>query len=291
MPNSPTPVTQMPGAQSPSSQGPSSQTPGAQLPGESMQRSQGPDVETPNAQAPDLRTADVETVRKDVFGLATSGGAVKAIDEAKMRPDAFSAVDIAQLEELSIRQQVRGGRDKSRAMTSSDRFDGLDNALRAADDLDQRMPATPEYTPVRTALAGDRTVALAARGDMTKAVKTFETIPPDAEISIDALAAVGDAYLYLSEPGKANAVYQRALNQATASPTDHATRGFQYGARTRAIELREGLFWSYVDRARAADAKQVLDDMGKSLPPATEVRNYGPGKATICATTGCARNT
>ncbi|PRG12027.1 poly-beta-1,6 N-acetyl-D-glucosamine export porin PgaA [Burkholderia ambifaria] len=279
MPNSPAPVTQMPGAQSPSSQGPSSQTPGAQLPGESMQRSQGPDVETPNAQAPDLRTADVETVRKDVFGLATSGGAVKAIDEAKMRPDAFSAVDIAQLEELSIRQQVRGGRDKSRAMTSSDRFDGLDNALRAADDLDQRMPATPEYTPVRTALAGDRTVALAARGDMTKAVKTFETIPPDAEISIDALAAVGDAYLYLSEPGKANAVYQRALNQATASPTDRATRGFQYGARTRAIELREGLFWSYVDRARAADAKQVLDDMGKSLPPATEVRNYGPGES------------
>ncbi|WP_175671884.1 poly-beta-1,6 N-acetyl-D-glucosamine export porin PgaA [Burkholderia ambifaria] len=279
MPNSPAPVTQMPGAQLPSSQGPSSQTPGAQLPGESLQRSQGPDVETPNAQAPDLRTADVETVRKDVFGLAASGGAVKAIDEAKMRPDAFSAVDIAQLEELSIRQQVRGGRDKSRAMTSSDRFDGLDNALRAADDLDQRMPATPEYTPVRTALAGDRTVALAARGDMTKAVKTFETIPPDAEISIDALAAVGDAYLYLSEPGKANAVYQRALNQATASPTDRATRGFQYGARTRAIELREGLFWSYVDRARAADAKQVLDDMGKSLPPATEVRNYGPGES------------
>ncbi|WP_175771311.1 poly-beta-1,6 N-acetyl-D-glucosamine export porin PgaA [Burkholderia ambifaria] len=279
MPNSPAPVTQMPGAQLPSSQGPSSQTPGAQLPGESLQRSQGPDVETPNAQAPDLRTADVETVRKDVFGLAASGGAVKAIDEAKMRPDAFSAVDIAQLEELSIRQQVRGGRDKSRAMTSSDRFDGLDNALRAADDLDQRMPATPEYTPVRTALAGDRTVALAARGDMTKAVKTFETIPSDAEISIDALAAVGDAYLYLSEPGKANAVYQRALNQATASPTDRATRGFQYGARTRAIELREGLFWSYVDRARAADAKQVLDDMGKSLPPATEVRNYGPGES------------
>nr|WP_249182574.1 poly-beta-1,6 N-acetyl-D-glucosamine export porin PgaA [Burkholderia ambifaria] len=279
MPNSPAPVTQMPGAQPPSSQGPSSQTPGAQLPGESMQRSQGPDVETPNAEAPDLRTADVETVRKDVFGLATSGAAVKAIDEAKMRPDAFSAVDIAQLEELSIRQQVRGGRDKSRAMTSSDRFDGLDNALRAADDLDQRMPATPEYTPVRTALAGDRTIALAARGDMTKAVKTFETIPPDAEISIDALAAVGDAYLYLSEPGKANAVYQRALNQATASPTDRATRGFQYGARTRAIELREGLFWSYVDRARAADAKQVLDEMGKSLPPATEVRNYGPGES------------
>ncbi|ABI89069.1 poly-beta-1,6 N-acetyl-D-glucosamine export porin PgaA [Burkholderia ambifaria AMMD] len=279
MPNSPAPVTQMPGAQPPSSQGPSSQTPGAQLPGESMQRSQGPDVETPNAEAPDLRTADVETVRKDVFGLAASGGAVKAIDEAKMRPDAFSAVDIAQLEELSIRQQVRGGRDKSRAMTSSDRFDGLDNALRAADDLDQRMPATPEYTPVRTALAGDRTIALAARGDMTKAVKTFETIPPDAEISIDALAAVGDAYLYLSEPGKANVVYQRALNQATASPTDRATRGFQYGARTRAIELREGLFWSYVDRARAADAKQVLDDMNKSLPPATEVRNYGPGES------------
>ena len=35
---------------------------------------------------------------------------------------------------------------------------------------------------------------------MKQAVATFETIPSNAEISIDALAAVGDAYLYLSEP-------------------------------------------------------------------------------------------
>ncbi|AOJ34746.1 poly-beta-1,6 N-acetyl-D-glucosamine export porin PgaA [Burkholderia metallica] len=279
MPNSPAPMPQSPGSPLPSSGTPNSQTPGAQLPGEAIQRSQGPDVETPNAQAPNLRTADVATVRNDVFGLAASGGAVKALDEAKARPDAFSAVDIAQLEELSIRQQVRGGRDKSRAMTSPDRFDGIDDALRAADDLDKRMPATPEYTPVRTALAGDRTIAYAARGDMTKAVATFETIPSNAEISIDALSAVGDAYLYLSEPGKANAVYQRALQQATASPTDRATRGFQYGARTRPIELREGLFWSYVDQGNPAGAKQALDDMGKSLPPASQVVNYGPGES------------
>ncbi|HEM7878120.1 poly-beta-1,6 N-acetyl-D-glucosamine export porin PgaA [Burkholderia contaminans] len=279
MPNSPAPVPQMPGSPPPSSPAPNAQTPGAQLPGEPTQRSQGPDVEMPNARAPNLRTADVETVRNDVFGLAASGGAVKALDEAKARPDAFSAVDIAQLEELSIRQQVRGGRDKSRSMTSADRFDGIDTALRAADDLDKRMPATPEYTPVRTALAGDRTIAYAARGDMKTAVTTFETIPSNAEISIDALSAVGDAYLYLSEPGKANAVYQRALKQATASPTDRATRGFQYGARTRPIELREGLFWSYVDQGRAADAKRVLDDMGASLPPAKEVQAVGPGES------------
>jgi hypothetical protein len=42
------------------------------------------------------------------------------------------------------------------------------------------------------------------------------------------------------------------------------------------IELREGLFWSYVDQGRAADAGKVLDDMRTSLPPAKEVRNYGP---------------
>ena len=154
MPGSPAPVTQTPGSPPPSSQAPNSQTPGVQLPGEPTQRSQGPDVETPNAQAPNLRTADVATVRNDVFGLAAGGGAIKALEEAKARPDAFSAVDVAQLEELAIRQQVRGGRDKSRSMTSSDRFDGLDSALRAADDLDKRMPATPDYSPVRTALAG-----------------------------------------------------------------------------------------------------------------------------------------
>ncbi|MGU7782048.1 poly-beta-1,6 N-acetyl-D-glucosamine export porin PgaA [Burkholderia sp. PU8-34] len=221
--------------------------------------------------------ADAAAVRAEVFDLATGGGAVKALDEAKARPDIFSAFDLAQLEELSIRQQVRGGRDKARAMTSPDRFDGIDTALHAADDLDARMPATPEYSPVRTALAGDRTVAYAARGDMRKAVATFETIPPDAEVSIDALAGAGDAYLYLNEPGKASAAYQRALAQASATPTDRATRGFQYGARTRPIELREGLFWSYVDQGRAQDASNVLDDMRKSLPSAEQVHPWDQG--------------
>ncbi|KWD77408.1 poly-beta-1,6 N-acetyl-D-glucosamine export porin PgaA [Burkholderia ubonensis] len=226
--------------------------------------------------APGAQPADAAALRNEVFGLATSGGAVKALDEAKSRPDIFSAFDLAQLEELSIRQQVRGGRDKARSMTSTDRFDGLDTALRAADELNAKMPITPEYSPVRTALAGDRTVAYAARGDMKKAVASFETIPPDAEISIDALAGAGDAYLYLGEPGKAEAVYRRALTQASASPTDHATRGYQYGARTRPIELREGLFWSYIDQARAQDASKVLDQIGKSLPPAAQVRPHDP---------------
>ena len=113
---------------------------------------------------------------------------------------------------------------------------------------------------------------------MKQAVATFETIPSNAEISIDALAAVGDAYLYLSEPVKANAVYQRALTQATASPTDRATRGFQYGERTRPIELREGLFWSYVDQD-ARRTQKALDDMGASPPPAKQVTNVGPGES------------
>ncbi|WP_176113169.1 poly-beta-1,6 N-acetyl-D-glucosamine export porin PgaA [Burkholderia cepacia] len=270
------PDPQTPGAPTSSQSTPGMPAPNAQAPGAQPPASEVPEAQAPNAQIPDLRTADPATVRNDVFGLASSGGAVKALEEAKARPDVFSAVDLARLEELSIRQQVRGGRDKSRSMTSPDRFDGIDSALAAANDLDKRMPSTPEYSPVRTALAGDRTVALAARGEMKQAVATFETIPPDAEISIDALAAVGDAYLYLSEPGKANAVYQRALKQATAPQADIATRGFQYGARTRPIELREGLFWSYVDQGRAADANLALEDMGKSLPPAKDVRTWGP---------------
>ncbi|MDL5410501.1 hypothetical protein QSH82_24910, partial [Escherichia coli] len=68
----------------------------------------------------------------------------------------------------------------------------------------------------------------------------------------------------------------RALTQASASPNDRATRGFQYGARTRPIELREGLFWAYIDQARAADANKVLDDMGAALPPASDVHTWDP---------------
>ncbi|MCA8247188.1 poly-beta-1,6 N-acetyl-D-glucosamine export porin PgaA [Burkholderia multivorans] len=282
-PTAPTAIAQMSGTAMPTAPSPTPAGAAPMIGAPSIERpdvtpppQQQPEAQAPNAQAPNLRTADPATVRNDVFGLAVSGGAVKALDEAKARPDAFSAVDLAQLEELSIRQQVRGGRDKARSMTSADRFDGIDQALKAADDLDSRMPVTPEYSSVRTALAGDRTIAYAARGDMNKAIATFETIPPDAEISIDALAAVGDAYLYVSEPGKASAVYERALKQASAPAADRATRGFQYGSRTRPIELREGLFWSYIDQARAADAGRVLNDIDTALPPASQVHPWDP---------------
>jgi biofilm PGA synthesis protein PgaA len=226
--------------------------------------------------APAALPADAEAVRAEVFGLAAGGGAVKAIDEAKSRPDIFSAVDLAQLEELAIRQQIRGGRDKSRAMTSADRFDGIDTALRSADELEARLPATPDYASVRASLAGDRTVAYAARGEMEKAVKAFETIPAGADVSIDALASAGDAYSYANQPAKAGAVYERAIAQVSAPGSDEATRGFQYGARMRPIDLREGLFWSLLDQGRYADANKVLDDMAAALPPADQVKPWQP---------------
>lgn len=214
------------------------------------------------------------TLRSDVFGLATSGGAVQALEEAKARPDVFTPVDIAQLEELAIRQQVRGGRDKARAMTSPDRFEGIDAALQAADSLESRLPDTPEYAQVRYALAGDRTVAYAGRGLMEKAISSYESIPSSEQISVEALGAAGDAYTYLNEPAKAEVAYRRAVDQATAANADPATRGFQYGARTRPIDLREGLFYSLTDQNKYVEAGKVLDDISASLPPADQVRPW-----------------
>jgi biofilm PGA synthesis protein PgaA len=213
-------------------------------------------------------------LRTEVFGLATGGGAVQALEEAKARPDVFSPVDIAQLEELSIRQQVRGGRDKARAMTSPDRFDGLDTALKAADDFEARLPNTPEYAQVRYSLAGDRVVAYAGRGEMEKAVSSYESIPADQPISIEALAAAGDAYSYMNEPAKAEVAFKRAVEQATAASADPATRGYQYGSRTRPIDLREGLFYAYTDQNKYVEAGKVLDDISASLPPADQVKPW-----------------
>jgi biofilm PGA synthesis protein PgaA len=215
-----------------------------------------------------------DALREQVFGLATSGGAVRALDEAKARPDVFSPVDIAQIEELAIRQQVRGGRDKARAMTSSDRFDALDAALRQADDFDARLPQTPEYAQVRASLAGDRTVAYAARGRMTAAVAVFETIPPGSDVSIEALSAAGDAYSYLQQPDRSEQVYRRAIEKATATTADQTTGGFQYGTRTRLIDLREGLFYALTDQNKFGDAQRVLDDIHASLPPAGQVQQW-----------------
>lgn len=219
---------------------------------------------------------DDDTVRAEVFDLATGGAAPEALEAAQARPDIFSPVDLASVEELAIRQQVRGGRDKARAMTSPDRFDGIDTALRAADDLTARLPDTPEYATVRSALAGDRTIAYAARGDMAKAVSEFESIPPGAPVSIDALAGAGDAYSYLNQPEQSGVVYRRAIAQSTAAGADQATRGFQYGSRTRLIDLREGLFWAMLDQGRYADAKTVLDEMGAALPPADQIKVWEP---------------
>jgi biofilm PGA synthesis protein PgaA len=221
-----------------------------------------------NAPEPD------DDVRRRVFALATSGGAVRALDEAKARPDVFTPVDIASIEELNIRQQVRGGRAKVRAMTSSDRFDALDSAIHEAEDFDKRLPNTPEYAEVRAALAGDRTVAYAARGRMEDAVAAFETIPPNSAISVEALTGVGDAYSYLQHADKAEQVFRRAQAQESAATPDTATLGYQYGTHTRLIDVREGLFYALTDQNKYAQAKQVLDDIHAALPPAADVHPW-----------------
>ncbi|MGF6900915.1 tetratricopeptide repeat protein [Paraburkholderia sp. GAS348] len=233
------------------------------------------DAREPTDVADSRNVADTQSsdaLRKEVFGLATGGGAVKALEEAKARPDVFTPVDIAQLEELAVRQQVRGGRDKARAMTSPDRFDALDSALQEADRLDANWPRTPDYAAVRYALAGDRTVAFAGRGKMKDAVASYESIPSSAEISVEALGAAGDAYSYLNQPDKAEEAYRRAVRQATAAAADPATRGYQYGTRTRPIDLREGLFYALCDQGKYVEAGKVLDEISASLPPADQVR-------------------
>ncbi|NLP59561.1 hypothetical protein [Paraburkholderia sacchari] len=217
-----------------------------------------------------------EDLRHQVFGLATSGGANRALDEAKKHPDIFSPVDLAEIEELAIRQEVRGGRSKVRAMTGADRFDALDAAIRHAEEFDKRLPNTPEYAQVRASLAGDRTVAYASRGRMEDAVAVFETIPQNSEVSAEALASVGDAYSYLQQPAKSEVVYRRAIEETSAKPTDAATLGYQYGTHTRLIDLREGLFYSLTDQNKYTQAHQVLDDIHGALPPTDTMRPGDP---------------
>ncbi|MFC0693453.1 poly-beta-1,6 N-acetyl-D-glucosamine export porin PgaA [Paraburkholderia humisilvae] len=229
---------------------------------------------TPAPSAEQGGAQSASALRTEVFGLATGGGAVQALEEAKARPDVFTPVDIAQLEELSIRQQVRGGRDKARAMTSPDRFDGIVAALQAADSLEARLPNTPEYQQVRYSLAGDRTVAYAGLGQMNKAVSSYESIPADQPISVEALASAGEAYSYLNDPAKAEVAYRRAIEQETAASADVATRGYQYGSRTRPIDLREGLFYALTDQNKYVEAGKVLDDISASLPPPDQVRPW-----------------
>ncbi|MFC0400281.1 poly-beta-1,6 N-acetyl-D-glucosamine export porin PgaA [Paraburkholderia rhizosphaerae] len=257
--------------------------PQTQQPAQPATQPATPDQQTPGQPAPAATPApptgaggaqSASALRTEVFGLATGGGAVQALEEAKARPDVFTPVDIAQLEELSIRQQVRGGRDKARAMTSPDRFDGIDSALKAADNLEARLPDTPEYQQVRYALAGDRVVAYAGRGEMEKAVTSYVSIPADQPISVEALASAGEAYSYLNEPGKAEVAYRRAIQQQAAASTDVATRGYQYGARTRPIDLREGLFYALTDQNKFVEAGKVLDDIAASLPPPNQVRPW-----------------
>ncbi len=239
---------------------------------EAQQGSAGGEPEQPAPPQP--AAAPGADLRQQVLGLAASGGAVRALEEAKARPDVFSPVDIAQIQELSIRQQVRGGREKVRAMSSHDRFDALDDAIRRAHEFEASLPKTPDYTEVRASLAGDLTVAYAARGRMEDAITEFESIPPGAGISIEALASAGSAYSYLQQPGKAEQVYRKAIQQATASTADSATRGFQYGTHTRPIDLREGLFYALTDQNKYAQAHQVLEDIRAALPPANEVQPW-----------------
>ncbi len=233
---------------------------------------------TRRAVLPEAPLSPDEALRRQVFTLAAGGGAARALEIARARTDVFTPVDLARIEELSIRQEVRGGRDKVREMTGADRFDALDRAIREAQAFDARLPSTPDYAQIRTALAGDRAVALATRGRMKEAVAMFETIPPSSGVSIDALAAVGDAYSYLQRPDRAEWAYRRAIEQERAATPDAATAGYQYGAHTRMIDLREGLFYALTDQNHYSQAREVLEDIHHALPPAGQVKQWGPAE-------------
>ncbi|MGN4076027.1 tetratricopeptide repeat protein [Burkholderia gladioli] len=235
----------------------------------------GPSPCRPPSPEPILRSDGAP--REQVFALAANGGARRALDEARARPDLFSALDVVRIEEASILQQVRDGRAKVQAITDADRFDELDRAILDAEAFGGRLPATPEYEQVRTALAGDLTIAYAARGRMKDALVVFEAIAPKSRTSAEVLAAAGDAYAYLQRPGKAEQVYRRAIECAESRLGASAT-SIAGGSdpHTRLIDLRSGLFYALTDQDRNVEAGQVLDDIRRALPPVAGVRPWDP---------------
>jgi biofilm PGA synthesis protein PgaA len=191
-----------------------------------------------------------EAQRQRILALNALGAPFLAADLAAAEPDLLTAEEWFRLRGHQGALAVRWGRLPT--ASDQDRFAATDRALALLEENQQRLDGShPAADAFRHQARFDRMAALRDRSRMAEVVDEFESLQQEGvSLPYYALAAAGDAFLYLRRPEEARDLYLQALE---TDPEPFATQ--------------LSLFYAYVALDDFSHALALVDTLSAGLPP------------------------
>lgn len=204
-----------------------------------------------------LAPNDRAALRGRVFAVLNMGAPLLSVAYAEQNPDLFSGAELLSLQQASAGRSIKWGGIESNAGIGPKRFETTDKALAQ----NARVLALHARDGAIDSSSGrltefDRIVGLSNRVRMPEALALYEELKErHVPIPPYALAAVADAYLHQRQPRQARNLYLEAL---TLSRNER-----EYPNR----EWQMNLFYAYIDANEFDAARELIDQLGKELPP------------------------
>jgi biofilm PGA synthesis protein PgaA len=205
----------------------------------------------------DLAPDDRAAVRGRVFATLRMGAPQLAVRYAKLNVEAFSAVELLDLQQAAVGRSIKWGELEARAGSGPQRFQATDNALTESADLHAaHLGSDTSDSPSAQRAEFDRIVVLRNRARMREAIALYRDLSQRrVQVPAYALAAVADAYLYQQEPERARDLYLQALS-LSKNDRDYPNREWQFQ-----------LFDAYVDANEFDAARKLIDQLEREIPP------------------------
>ncbi len=204
-----------------------------------------------------LAPNDPAALRGRVFAVSNMGAPHLSVAYAEQHPELFSGAELLSLHQASAGRNIKWGLIESNAGIGPKRFETTDKALaQNANVRDLHVRAGAIDSPSGRLVEFDRVVGLSNRARMTEAIALYEELKKrHSVIPPYVLAAVAEAYLCQRQPKKARDLYLEAL--------DLSRNDREYPNR----EWQMNLFYAYIDTNEFDNARELIDRLGKELPP------------------------
>ncbi len=183
--------------------------------------------------------------RKRALLLSELGAPSLALKLSTQAPGAFTKNDNIKIAGDAAASLIRSG--ESRDERDPQRFTETDSALDLLAQTQKQDPTHAETLRLRF----DRVLALRNRVRMQEAVAEYEALRAEkVEAPAYVSTAAADAYLYLEQPAESRDLYLHSLR------TDADN-----------VDVKQGLFYSYVDLDDFRNAFATIDKLATETPP------------------------
>lgn len=187
----------------------------------------------------------------------------QALDIAYAHPGIITEAELQRLEADALAVNLRN------ALWAPDKRYPFPDVRRALSRIETRLHQTDPDSRLELRLRQDRVVALHAMNRWPEAVQDYEALIEQGVLPAAYVQhAVGQAYLNLEQPERAEAVLRQALDQV---PGD--------------VEIQITLFYALIEQERYQDAIDLIDQLAESLEPVKRVSDETPGQPSRSYTT------